>query len=110
MAMPYAGTSQQAYQRYLQTSIQTASPGQLLLMLYDGCVRFMNQAKLAIQESNMDLAHTNLVKAQNIIHELMCTLNMDIPISQNLYSLYEFYKGLLIEANLKKTIEPIDQA
>jgi flagellar secretion chaperone FliS len=109
MALPYQVTSQQqAYQKYQQTSVQTATPGQLLLMLYDGCIRFLNQAKQAIHDQNMEQAHINLVKAQNIITELMVTLNLDIPISHNLYQLYDFYKRQLIEANLKKTVEPIE--
>ena len=68
------------YQSYKQNAVNTASPGELTLMLYNGCLKFITLAKKAINDGNVEVKNTNLIKAQNIIHEFMVTLNMD---SQN---------------------------
>lgn len=96
-------------QIYQQNAVQTASPERLLLMLYDGAIRFMNKAKRSLEEGELELVHLNLVKAQDIITELMVTLNMDYKISHQLLPLYEYYRYRLIEANTKKIVEPIDE-
>lgn len=89
------------YQSYKQNSVNTASPGELTLMLYNGCLKFINQAKKAIEENNIEAKNTNIQKAQNIIQELMVTLNMDLEISKNMMSLYDFMRRRLIDANIK---------
>lgn len=97
------------YQAYQQNSVQTASPERLLLMLYDGAIRFMNQAKASLEKGDLAKVHTDLVKAQDVLTELMVTLNMDYEISHQLLPLYEYYRNRLIEANTKKAVEPIDE-
>ena len=97
------------YNQYRMTSVQTANPEKLLLMLYDGLVVCLKQAKQAIEERKMDQAHTSLIKSQDIITELMNTLNMDYDISENLYKLYDYQRQQLIEANIKKDAEIIEQ-
>jgi flagellar protein FliS len=97
------------YQIYQQNAVQTASPERLLLMLYDGAIRFMNQAKAYLEKGELQQVHNNLIKAQDIIRELMVTLNMDYEISHQLLPLYDYYLRRLIEANLKKQAEPIDE-
>lgn len=96
------------YQQYKQNSVLTASPEELTLMLYDGCLKFMRQGKLFIEENNIEGAHNSINKAQAIIEELNVTLNMDISISENLRLLYQFMLQQLIEANIKKEISYID--
>jgi len=71
------------YQSYRQNAVNTASPGELTLMLYNGCLKFINLAKKAMDENNIEERNRNIQKAQSIIHELMATLNMDVEISQN---------------------------
>mgnify|MGYP000890506612 FL=1 len=97
------------YNQYRMTSVQTANPEKLLLMLYDGLVVCLKQAKQAVEEKKMDQAHTSLIQGQDIITELMNTLNMDYDISENLYKLYDYQRQQLIEANIKKDAEIIDQ-
>ena len=97
------------YNQYRMTSVQTANPEKLLLMLYDGLVVCLKQTKQAIEERKMDQAHTSLIKSQDIITELMNTLNMDYDISENLYKLYDYQRQQLIEANIKKDAEIIEQ-
>lgn len=96
------------YQQYKQNSVLTASPEELTLMLYDGCLKFMRQAKVFIEDKNIEGAHVSITKAQAIIEELDMTLNMDIPISESLRPLYQFMTEQLIEANIKKDAQYID--
>ena len=68
------------YQKYKENSINTASKEEITLMLYDGCIKFMNLAKIGIQEKNIQKANENLIKAQNIITELDSTINIDVEL------------------------------
>ena len=97
------------YQSYQQNSVNTASPGELTLMLYNGCLKFIHQAKKAIEEKNIEMKNTNIQKAQSIIQELMVTLNMDMEISKNMMSLYEFMNRRLMEANIKNDASILDE-
>ena len=99
-------TAQNAYK---QNSVTTASPGELTLMLYNGCLKFLHKAKQAIQEKNIQEKNTNLIKPQAIIIELMATLNMDIEVSKNMFSLYEYMNRRLVEANIQKDVAIIEE-
>lgn len=89
------------HQKYQQSSIQTASPGQLLLMLYDGAIRFVKLGIEGIEENNIEKKNNNLIKAQKIINELIASLNFDYTISTNLIAIYEYMIYQLIQANIK---------
>ncbi|NLJ73214.1 MAG: flagellar export chaperone FliS [Syntrophomonadaceae bacterium] len=92
----------QAYNQYKKTTVETVSPGKLLIMLYDGLLKNINMAKNAIDSNDFNLAHNNIIKAEDIVVEFMSTLDMSYEISKNLYSLYDFMMNRLIEANLAK--------
>ncbi|MDK2585816.1 flagellar export chaperone FliS [Romboutsia sedimentorum] len=97
------------YNTYKQNSVNTASKGQLLLMLVDGAVKYTKIAKLAILEKNMERAHKELVRVQDIFLELMITMDKDAgTYMQDLYEIYEFIKNELITANIKKDVQIID--
>lgn len=98
------------YQAYQTNSTLTASPGKLTLMLYEGAIKFCNQAKQAIENKDISQANITLIKAQNIVSELRETLDMKMEISKDLYNLYTFIYDLLVDANIKKSIEPIETA
>ncbi|MDM5246508.1 flagellar export chaperone FliS [Lysinibacillus sp. G4S2] len=98
-----------AHNAYKQNSVTTASPGDLTLMLYNGCLKFLHKAKLAIQEKKIQEKNTNLQKAQAIISELMATLNMDIEVSKNMMALYEYMNHRLVEANIRNDISIIEE-
>ena len=89
------------YKSYQQNSVNTASPGELTLMLYNGCLKFITLAKKAMKAGNVQDKNTNLIKAQNIIHEFMVTLKMDIKVSEELMVMYEYIHRRLVEANVK---------
>ncbi|MDF2037633.1 flagellar export chaperone FliS [Cytobacillus oceanisediminis] len=97
------------YQSYQENSVNTASPGELTLMLYNGCLKFIHQAKKAIMDNNIEAKNTNIQKAQNIIQELMVTLNMDVAVSQNMMSLYDYMNRRLMEANIKNETAILDE-
>ncbi|MDQ0048948.1 flagellar protein FliS [Paenibacillus polymyxa] len=93
------------YEKYKQSSVQTSTPGQLIIMLYDGAIRFVKAGLEGISSNDIAKANINLGKAQTIISELMSTLNYSYDISKNLYALYEYMNYLLIQTNIKKRIE-----
>ncbi|WP_373230791.1 flagellar export chaperone FliS [Cohnella sp.] len=97
------------YQKYQQSSVQTASPAQLIIMLYDGAIRFVRQGVESIEKRNIEKANYNLIKAQNIIHELIASLNFQYPLSTDLARIYEYMLHLLITANMNKSKEPADE-
>lgn len=96
---------------YLKNQIETSSPEQILVLLYDGAIKFLNQAKIGIENKDIELTHNNLIKAQNIISELRDTLDMEIggELANNLYALYNYFNRRLVQANIKKEIEPVDE-
>lgn len=98
-----------AHNAYKQNSVTTASPGELTLMLYNGCLKFLNKAKLAIQDKNIQEKNINLQKAQAIISELMSTLNMNIEVSKNMMALYEYMNTRLVEANIRNDNSIIEE-
>ncbi|KXH79731.1 flagellar export chaperone FliS [Sporosarcina sp. HYO08] len=97
------------YRAYQNNSVNTASPGELTLLLYNGCLKFINQAKKNIEEKNHAEKNTNIQKAQNIVQELMVTLNMDIEVSKQMMALYDYMKQRLIEANIKNDPAALDE-
>ena len=80
------------YAQYKNTQIQTATPGQLILLLYEGGIKFCKLAKLSIEEKNIMNANNYIIKIQDIVSELMSSLDMKsgIDIANNLYSLYDY--------------------
>lgn len=90
------------YQNYQQQQVVTAPREKLLLMLFDGAIRFCNQALKAHNDKNLAEVHKNLIKVQKIMEELMATLDMNIEIAKDLLSLYDYLYRRLVEANLKK--------
>ena len=97
------------YQTYQQNSVMTASPQELTLMLYNGCLKFIKLAKRAMAEKDFQEKNTNIIKAQNIIQELRITLNRDIEISNNMAQLYEYMYTQLIAANTKNSLETLEE-
>ena len=88
---------------YLKNQIETSSPEQILILLYDGAIKFLNQAKIGIQNKDIELTHNNLIKAQNIISELRDTLDMEIggELANNLYALYNYFNRRLVLEHLR---------
>ena len=100
-------------QTYRQNSVQTASPGQLILMLFDGALRFMNRAIQGFEVADLaqrnETVHVSLVKTQAIIDELQASLNLEVggDFPRTMSSLYDFMRTQLRTANVKKDAAPV---
>jgi len=97
------------YQQYAQNNIMLSSPERLLLMLFDGLSRFTKTAKMALEKKDIVKANENLIKAQDIVAELIASLDTDYEISGNLEKLYNFIYQKLIDANIKKDKNILDE-
>lgn len=99
------------YQKYKTAQYSTASPEQLLLMLYEGAIKYARQAQKDMEERNVEAANNKLKKTEDIISELMVSLNMDEggEIAQNLYNLYDYMNRRLIQANIRKDPALVDE-
>ncbi|PLR90847.1 flagellar export chaperone FliS [Bacillus sp. T33-2] len=100
---------QNQYERYQQNAVFTSSPGELTLMLYNGCLKFIHLAKKAIENHDIESKHVNISKAQNIITELIVTLNLDYSIAKEMRNLYDYINRRLIDANIKNDRGILDE-
>ncbi|MBQ7636122.1 MAG: flagellar export chaperone FliS [Lachnospiraceae bacterium] len=101
--------SANAYAQYNRNKILTASPAELTLMLYDGCIKFINIAKMGIDEKDLEKANTNIKKAERIIVELQSTLNDKYEVSKDFNAVYSYVKRRLLEANIAKDNEILEE-
>ncbi|MFC4777810.1 flagellar export chaperone FliS [Paenibacillus sp. GCM10023252] len=99
----------QAQSSYMNSQIQTASPGELTLILMNGCLRFIKYGISCIQKNDIQGKHTNFIKALNIVDELQATLDMQYDLSQDLYKLYEFIQHKLSLANINLDIKAAEE-
>lgn len=102
---------QRAAHAYLQTQVTTNSPGDLLILLYDGAINFLNKAKEYLAVNDMAGKGIYISKALDIINELDSTLNLDKggELAANLHNLYFFCSSRLVMANLKKDAKMVDE-
>jgi len=91
-----------AYDQYKENSVYTASPEELTLMLYNGLVKFLMQAQMALNDKNIEKANKSIIRAQDIISEFRCTLDMKYDIAHQLDLLYDYMYRRLVDANIKK--------
>lgn len=98
------------YQQYQEANIESASQGKLLLMLYDGAIRFLVQAQVACEQQRWSDAHNFNLRAQDIITELIVSLNYDAgDIAKNLYQLYDYMNWRLVQSNIKRDVVGIQE-
>ena len=103
-----------AYQnaaKYRQTQVDTASPTQLVVMLYDGAIRFLSLARQKMGPGDLVARNTLLLKAQNIITHLISSLDIERggDVAVNLQRLYTFMLLRIVEANVHDRTAPIDE-
>lgn len=98
---------------YKSVAVTTATPGQLVLMLFDGAIRFLATAAHGFQLENLstrnEQIHNNLIKAQKVLRELQCSLDLKAggEFAKTMYSLYDFMLDQLQRANIEKDAAPI---
>lgn len=98
------------YAQYNNSRVMTASPAELTLMLYDGAIKFCNIALTAIEQNDMMAAHTNIVKAENIITEFRETLDHKYPVAKDFERIYVYIYDKLVEANIHKDPKALNEA
>ncbi len=102
----------QGAQHYLRTKVLTATPEQLQLMLYDGALRFGQQARAALDNKRYEESYTLIVRVQKIVLELMSTLKHEVApdLCAKLASLYNFVYRRLVDANVTHEVKALDEA
>lgn len=96
---------------YLKSAVETASPLDLVVMLYDGAIREILRAKDSMAKRDRYRQSAQLGKAQRIVAELMCSLDLDKggEIASNLMALYSFVHAKLVEANMEDDATALDE-
>ena len=102
-------TNTHGYTAYANNRIMTASPAELTLMLYEGAIKFCNIALDSIEKKDIERAHTNIVKVENIIEEFTATLNHKYPVAKDFENVYSYLRQRLIDANIKKDPEILEE-
>lgn len=97
------------YAAYANSKVATATPAELTLMLYDGAIKFCNIAIMALEEKDLEKAHNNIIKVENIISEFQITLNHKYPVAKDFDAVYKYLKERLVEANVKKDKEVLEE-
>lgn len=100
----------QAYAEYNRNKVLTASPAELTLLLYEGTIKFCNIAIIGLEQNDMEKVHNNIIKVENIIEEFQATLNHKYPVAEDFDKIYKYIYNLLVEANIKKDKELLEQA
>ncbi|TWH45236.1 flagellar export chaperone FliS [Sporomusa sp. KB1] len=95
---------------YKRQQIMTASPEELTLMLYNGAIRFVKESIQALEQKNLEKSHHANIRAQNIVRELMLTTDTSYEISKNWLLLDEYILHCLVQGNIKKDTEQLEQA
>lgn len=94
---------------YMDNKVLTATPAELTLMLYDGAIKFCNIAIMAIENKDIQKAHDNIMRAEQIINELRLTLDFNYPIANEFDRLYDYIYRRLIDANFNKDIAILEE-
>ncbi|MDR0220962.1 MAG: flagellar export chaperone FliS [Lachnospiraceae bacterium] len=98
-----------AYTQYNNSKILTASPAELVLMLYEGAIKFGNIAIMAIEQKDIQKAHNNIIKVQRIVDNFRATLDMKYPVAEDLDRVYSYLQGRIIDANVRKDKEIMEE-
>lgn len=99
----------QGYAAYNNSKLMTASPGELTLMLYEGAIKFCNIAIVAIENNDVQKAHTNIVKVEHIIEEFRATLDHKYPVAEDFEKVYVYIYDRLVEANMQKDKDILEE-
>lgn len=99
--------SNNVYSQYKENSILTASPEELILMLYNGLVKYILQARKAMDDKDLGKVNNYIQRAQDIVFELQASLDKKYEVSESLDLIYDYMHRRLIDANIKKDEETL---
>lgn len=96
---------------YKKNQVETATPEQILILLYDGAIGYLNKAKIGIEQSNDDQIQSNLLRCEKILIEFMNTLDMENggEFATTLYELYRYYYKTLVTVGITRSIDKLDE-
>ena len=97
------------YAAYNNSKIQTATPAELTLLLYDGAIKFANIAAVAIEKGDIEKAHNNIRKTENIIREFQVTLDHKYAVAKDFDAVYTYLLQRLLEVNMKKDKDILEE-
>ena len=100
---------QNPYEEYQRNKILTASPAEVTLMLCEGAIKFCNIAIMAIEQNDIEKAHTNIMKTQRIIEEFRNTLDRKYEVAEDFDRIYVYVLRRLFEANIAKDKEILEE-
>ncbi len=95
---------------YKNQQVMTASPEQLTLLLYNGALRFLTESILAMEQGDVQKSHNANLRVQDIVREFVQTLDMSYELSKTWAQLYEYIEHCLIQGNIKKDLEQLQNA
>lgn len=98
-----------AYAQYNNSKVLTASPAELTLMLYDGAIKFCNVAIIAVEQKDIEKANNNILKVERIVDYFRQTLDMSYEVAQDFERVYAYLSQRLVEANIKKDKEILEE-
>lgn len=98
-----------AYNQYKQNSVNTSSPEDLVLMLYNGLVKFIMQAQQAMDEKDIQKVNNSIIRAEDIVLHFQSTLDMNYEVSAGLAAMYDYMYRRLIDANIKKDKQILEE-
>ena len=98
-----------AYSQYNNSKVLTASPAELTLMLYEGAIKFCNIAIVAVEQKDIEKAHIHIIKVERIIDYFRQTLDMSYPVAEDFERVYSYLSQRLVEANIKKDKEILEE-
>ena len=96
-------------QAYNNSKIQTATPAELTLLLYEGAIKFTNIAIVAMEKNDVQKAHDNIMKTEKIIEEFQATLDHKYPVAKDFEAVYSYLLKRLFDANIRKDPEILEE-
>ncbi|WP_429844171.1 flagellar export chaperone FliS [Brevibacillus sp. FIR094] len=100
---------QSAAQTYQNNQVTTATPAELTLMLYNGAIKFIKQTRTSINNGDLEKANEFSKRVQDILQELILTLNKEYPLAEQMMMIYEFMLSRLVESNIRKDTVILDE-
>ena len=100
---------QNPYAKYKQQSVMTMTQGDMINLLYDEIINRLNKGLLGLEVRDFEASNTHFKKAQAIISHLESTLDSQYPVSRNLSSLYEYFNHQIIQANVRKSPDLVQE-
>lgn len=97
------------YAAYNNSKIQTATPAEQTLLLYEGAIKFTNIAIVAMEKNDVQKAHDNIMKTEKIIEEFQATLDHKYPVAKDFEAVYSYLLKRLFDANIRKDPEILEE-